>query len=535
MASATGAGAKLTGVRMHLSFGQFELDTEAYELRANGEPCHLEPKVFDLLSHFVRHPGQVFSHDDLIEAVWRGRLVSETTVSTCIKNARKALGDSGSAQNFIRTVRGRGFRFDGEVRGLDVDGRKPSKQTTSTAVDRSAHGPIREDTIAAPALLIWPLRVLMDDAEAVQLSAALAHDLARILTRLPLLRLSVQPRADGQGISPGARAMHEGLGVDYVLDGTLQRLGDQFRINAQLVDARTGFQLWGEQFSIAGPLTQALDLTPIAIIAKLEPQLQRAIYAKLRSGDGLPNSRQLFLEAASVLVLKGWRQDAFCESAELLRRSCKLDDQFALAHAFLSLVVGLGERIGLLVDREQAKAEAQQAAERALDLDSFDSTVLGYAGCALADIGQRERALPILSNAVELSPANAQAWAALGSARLLSNQLDEGIRDLAHGIAISPLDSRLAVWGTLLCSGLLRAGRIEEALDQGRLACRRDDRCFLPRVALAGAQYLHDEAEAASRSLREAYRIKPDLSSEQIAAIVGWDLCRALERLPAAS
>ena len=159
-----------------------------------------------------------------------------------------------------------------------------------------------------------------------------------------------------------------------------------------------------------------------------------------------------------------------------------------------------------------------------MELDSFDSTVLGNAGCALADIGFVARAQPILEKAVECNPANAQAWAALGSARMLANLLEEGIRDLQHGIAISPLDPRLSIWGAVLAVGLLQAGRLDEALTQARLACQRDDGCYMPRVALAGVHLLLGDRKAAALALQDAYRIKVDLTPLQIRSIVGREL-----------
>ena len=505
---------------MHLSFGEFQLDTELFELRQNGRLCELEPKVFDLLAYFVQHPGQLFTHEELIEQVWKGRIVSDSTVSTCIKNARKALGDSGGNQHYIKTVRGRGYRFS-----ADVTNAAPSASSSASRLAAST-------TSLTPALLIFPFRPLSGGTEAIQLTEALANDLGTILTRVPLLRLSLQPRPhDNRGVTPTARAMHERFGVDYLLDGTLQEVGGKYRINAHLADGKSGFQLWGEQFVIPGRLAEALEQVSITVIAKLEPQLHRAIYASVRSTTGESNARQLFLEASGVMALKGWRHDAFMEAADLLRRSRERDPEFALAHSFLSLVMGFGDRVGLISNREQAKAEALESAERALELDGMDSTVLGYSGCALADIGYIDRALPILRNAVDINPANAQAWVALGSVCLLQRQLEEGIEHLKHGIAISPLDSRLSIWGALLTVGLLQAGKLGEALVQGELACRRDDRCYLPRVALASVHVVRDDRGNAMKTLADAYRIKPDLSPLQINSIVGRKLGSVLQRM----
>lgn len=269
----------------------------------------------------------------------------------------------------------------------------------------------------------------------------------------------------------------------------------------------------------------------MAITAKLEPQLYRAIARLVAFPGNERNARALFLEASALLALKGWHHDSFAKAAGILRRSWQCESEFALAPSLLSLVLGFGHRVGLMADRQQARHEALNAAERSLELDSMDSTVLGYSGCALADIGQPDRALPILRNAIELNPANAQAWAALGSACILHQRLDEGIAHLRHGIDISPLDGRLSIWGSVLTVGLLLAGDKDEALKQGQLACQRDDRNFMARVVLAGTHLARHETQQARVVLEDALRIKPDLSLLQVVSLLGPKLGEALWRL----
>jgi DNA-binding winged helix-turn-helix (wHTH) protein/tetratricopeptide (TPR) repeat protein len=502
-----------------LTFDEFELDFDCFELRRNGQPRKVEPKVFDLLVHFARNPRHVFSRDDLIAAVWLNRVVSDAAVSTCIKSARKALDDSGDSQRFIETVRGRGFRFATDVGAVDAP-----PDSESMAVGRRGH--------LCPALLVVPFRTLSGDPETVGLVDGLSNGLATVLTRIPLLRLSNQAsRYVDRDITPTAREIYENVGVDYVLEGTLQANDGAYRITVQLNDARSGFQLWAEQFSVSGPADAALDYAVTAVIAKLEPQLHRAIYNTVRTADGEPNAQALFLEASSILALKGWHPESFTTAAGLLRRSCGLAADFALAYAYLALVIGLGDRIGLLGDREKTRAEALDAAERALKLDSMDSTVLGFAGCALADIGYPDRALPILRNAVEINPANAQAWASLGSACMLAGQVDEAIQHLRHGIDISPLDSRLSIWGAILALALMRAKDLDGALQQGELACQHDHRNYLPRVVVAGIHQLRDAPALARKALNEACRILPDLQAAQVFPLLGSKLGNSLLEL----
>ena len=91
------------------------LDVERRELRRGTQLVSVEPQVFDVLVHLVRNRDRVVSRDDLLTAVWRGRIVSESTLSSRINAARSVIGDTGAEQRLIRTVARKGFRFVAEV------------------------------------------------------------------------------------------------------------------------------------------------------------------------------------------------------------------------------------------------------------------------------------------------------------------------------------------------------------------------------------------------------------------------------------
>src|SRR5262245_32685088 len=96
-------------------FGEYTLDTDRHELRRGIELVSVEPQVFDLLAYLIRNRERVVTKDDLIVGVWGGRIVSESTLTSRINAARRAVGDSGAEQSLIRTVARRGFRFVGTV------------------------------------------------------------------------------------------------------------------------------------------------------------------------------------------------------------------------------------------------------------------------------------------------------------------------------------------------------------------------------------------------------------------------------------
>src|SRR5947209_20550314 len=101
---------------MIVSFGDCEIDVERRELRRANAAVHVEPQVFDLIHYLVENRDRVVSKDDLIAAIWGGRIVSDSTLTSRINAARKALGDSGEGQKLIRTIARKGLRFVGAVR-----------------------------------------------------------------------------------------------------------------------------------------------------------------------------------------------------------------------------------------------------------------------------------------------------------------------------------------------------------------------------------------------------------------------------------
>src|ERR1700742_1512243 len=100
---------------MFFVFSDHELDTDRRELRRGTAVIALEPQVFDLLVYLVENRDRAVNKDDLLTSIWGGRIVSDSTLTSRITAARKAIGDSGEEQKLIRTVARKGFRFVGEV------------------------------------------------------------------------------------------------------------------------------------------------------------------------------------------------------------------------------------------------------------------------------------------------------------------------------------------------------------------------------------------------------------------------------------
>lgn len=130
---------------MVLHFGDYTLDRQRFELRCGQRPVHVEPQVFDVLSYLIEHRDRVVPKEELLDEVWGDRFVSESTLTTRVKAARRAIGDDGESQRWIRTVRHRGYQFVGEVHAVP-DGAAAAAPLTTLPTDSA----VRDATATAP-------------------------------------------------------------------------------------------------------------------------------------------------------------------------------------------------------------------------------------------------------------------------------------------------------------------------------------------------------------------------------------------------
>jgi adenylate cyclase len=377
-----------------------------------------------------------------------------------------------------------------------------------------------------PSIAVLPFHCISSDKTMEFVSDGLTEDITTLLARVPGFFVICRDSAfayKNQRID--ARQVASDLSVRYVVTGSVREMGEKARVTAEVSDGNTGNRLWGDRFDSAKEtIFELQDEITRTIVSHIEPELTRAEISRIerRHPENL-DVWELYHQAHGLISLKGSNALTYKESISLLRRAIALDPEFAIAHAYLSLLLAFSDRMRMNIGEENLIEQSMDSLEKALQLDTHDSIVLGYTGCALCDIGQRQRGLGLLEQAVENDPSNAQAWVAYGAGLMEAGHVSDGVEKLKYGIRISPLDGRLAFWGTVLAFALFQAGKPHEAAEEARRACRRDDKLPWPRILLAIIATSQGLRETAEDAMADARRIYPKLKAEKIQPMVGRD------------
>jgi TolB-like protein len=226
----------------------------------------------------VLNRDRVVSKDDLIASVWGGRIVSDSTLTSGINAARRAIGDSGEDQKLIRTISRRGFCFIAAVR-IQPDGEREAPPPEEPREDPQPDSPS-----GCPAIAVLPFVNMSGDLEQEYFPDGISEDVITALCRYPSLFVIARNSSFSfKGRSVDVKQVGRALGVRYVLEGSLRKAGNRIRVTAQLVEAETGKHIWAERydrdlvdiFAVQDEITEAVTLAVAPAIADAE--LHRAM------------------------------------------------------------------------------------------------------------------------------------------------------------------------------------------------------------------------------------------------------------------
>ena len=376
---------------MLLRFGTFTLDTDRQELSTPEGDVPVEPQVLRILLYLIDNKDKVVSKDELIDALWDGRIVSDATLTSRINLLRTTLGDSGRKQAVIRTYPKRGYRFVADLLPETGGG-----GASPAAADHTS------DIDAAPSVAVLPFNDLGGGETEDFFAHGVTEEVTVALSRSSEIAVVALRSAMALGDhNPLVSEAGERLNARYIVNGSVRRSGDRVRVTAQLIDTGPGKNLWADRFE--GRTADIFDIQDRVAqsVAAALPGRIRDNEVRWQLAERRPPSSAYESYLRAIWGLR--RSGDVLKAQEDLMAALALDEEFALAHARLAVLQGFSVFVTGRDEPAQV-AESLAHAHRALSLDPSDERVHASAGMAFLDAGEFGLAIRHTQQALELNP-----------------------------------------------------------------------------------------------------------------------------------
>ena len=444
---------------MRYLFEEYAFDTDRRELRRGAEAISVAPQVFDLLDYLIRNRERVVTKEDLVKAVWNGRIVSDAALTTRINVARNAIGDSGEEQRLIKTLPRKGFRFVGKV--------EEAHASAGTGVaEAPEERPIQALALPdKPSIAILPFANLSSDPEQDYFADGVVDDITTALSRFKSLFVIARNSSfTYKGRAVDLKQVGRELGVRYVLEGSVRKAAKTIRITCQLVDATTGGHLWADRYQ--GELDDIFalqDEITVNVVAAIQPKL---LQTEIEQATRRPNSLSaydLYLRAQPHYY--SLTREGITEALQFLSRALDIDPRYAAAASLAIFCHTLNLLAGWSADRHSETREAARLSLLVLSIDENDPETLASVGWGKAYLtGDFGAAAEMVDRAVALNPNSSFAWSYRGMTCVYAGQAEEALRSFERGIRLSPLDPMLFGMFAMTGIALTGLGRFEEAI-----------------------------------------------------------------------
>jgi TolB-like protein/tetratricopeptide (TPR) repeat protein len=489
---------------MQFRFADHVLDVARRELRRGGGLIALEPQVFDLLVHLLHHRDRVVTKDDLLDSVWGGRSVSESTLTSRINAARKAVGDSGEAQRLIRTFPRKGIRFVGDVTEA-----------------RQAEPPLPPMPRDRPSIAVLPFDNLSGDRDQEYFADGIVEEIINGLSRIKwLFVISRNSTFIYKGKPVDVKAVGRELGVRYVLEGSVRRSGNRVRVTGKLIESDTAVQVWADRYDGAlDDIFTLQDEMTMSVIGAVEPTLRKAEVerARRKRPDNL-DAYDLYLRALPFVATA--MPDDADKALALLEEAIRLEPDYAVVHGFIAWCHEQRYlRAGLHAETREA---ACRHAHAAIEAGGDDAMALAMGGFVVGAMERDyETALEAIDRSLALSPSSALAF---GFSSIIRAWLGDDTTSIEHagiGIRLSPYDPLIYLPYVGLAYAQYFAGNFVEAASAARRASAANPRFSVPRYLHTAALVHLGRSEEAKSMAKVLLELQPGFT---ISGLVSGDV-----------
>lgn len=461
--------------------------------------------MLSLLIYLVRNRDHMVTKDEIVAAVWQGEAVSDASISSRIRSARKAVGDDGTQQAMIRTIHGRGFRFIPEVLTISP----PLHATPGDLVHRPSCRPGERPSIA-----VLPFQRLGVVPELAILGDAIPHEIIEALSRLRWLAVIARGSTFRfRQVAADVDLVSTALAARYVLSGAIENTGRNIAVTLELTDASSREIIWADRLAAAVDAVPDLRARIVAhLVSALEVHIpdNEARIARLRDPAGLDAWANYHIGLGHLY--------RFTETDTALAKRCferavTADAQFARAHAGLSFTSFVEAFLHLTPDPALAARNARQHAERSLELDPLDPFANLTMGRTFWLSDEPDIAAEWLARATTLNPNYAQGFYAAGFTAMIAGNAPGAHAALNTSLHLSPLDPLLYGIHGVRALMLIQQEDYEAAAAWADRAATTPGAHYLIAMIALVANGLAERHEQAARWRQKVRRLKPDANS----------------------
>src|SRR5258708_2546687 len=485
------------------AFGPFRLDAEDEILFKGADPVPLGRRAVALLRALVVRQGAPLSKDELINAAWPGLAVEESNLTVQIAALRRVFSEEPGGDGWVETWPRRGYRFVGPVVN-ENNTRAPTPRL------EGVQAPALPDK---PSIAILPFQNMSGDPEQEYFVDGMVEDIITALSRMRWLFVIARNSSfTYKGRAVDLKQVGHELGVRYVLEGSVRKAANRVRITGQLIDTATGAHLWADHFD--GGLEDVFELqdrVTMNVVGAIAPRLERAeIERAKRKPTASLDAYDYFLRG--MARVHQWTSDANDVALRMFRKAIELDPDFASAYGMAAWCYVWRMINRWTIDRAQETTEATRLARRAVDLGADDAVALCMGGYALVFAAHDlDGGAALIDRALSMNPNLAWAWHSSGWTRDFLGEPEVAIKNLEHGMRLSPLDPFVfRAYAGLACAHLL-AGRYDDSSLWAERALQRRPNLLVAIREAAASHALAGRLPEAQKAMAQLRQCDPRL------------------------
>lgn len=490
-----------------IRFGAFEADLRAHELRKGGLKLKLQEQPFQVLTILLERPGELVTREEIRARLWPGDTLVDFDhgLNAAVRRLREALNDNAETPRFVETLPRRGYRFIAPVAagnhpgGLALAGTAERDGHPAAARPRWRRFLVMAAVLAAIAavlltfklgvfrdrvsgttpprihsIAVLPLQNLSTDPKQEYFADGMTDELITDLSKISSLRVIARTSSMAyRGSKKPLRQIARELSVDAIVEGTVEEVGGRVRINARLVDASTGRNLWAQSYErdskdVLSLQSEVAEAIAENIQAKVTPQEKQRLHAARTVN---PAAHDAYLRGRYLIDQRSAAEAR--RSTQYFRQAIRLDPDYAAAYAGLSMSLISQTFFGIARPRDDMP-KARAAARHALRLD----------------------------------PDSGEAYTALGTIEFCYDwNWSKAQNDLQRGIQLDPNDPLAEILYTFYLAGV---GKLQQAVAGARRAVKLDPVSFFANRTLAAMLYVDRRYDAALAQLQRTRELNHD-------------------------